>query len=193
MFKEWVVVKKLLLLFFMLVACLGTFTAQAEEVKQQEGMNWEISMMPKATEEEQEAARWSIVVENNLGVYAYDMDSLTFTKVENGVADKNIVSVWTKTVFTDKETLKKLNNKYKDKLTKKEKVLYCEILMTFNQEEKSYAVTNMDVFGSKKTLLQHSEKELQFVPVPEGSFAEAMLEICQQAVANEAQQQEAGK
>ena len=185
--------KKLLLLFFMLVACLGTFTAQAEEVKQQEGMNWEISMMPKATEEEQEAARWSIVVENNLGVYAYDMDSLTFTKVKNGVADKNIVSVLTKTVFTDKETLKKLNNKYKDKLIKKEKVLYCEILMTFNLAEKSYAVTNMDVFGSKKTLLQHSEKELQFVPVPEGSFAEAMLEICQQAVANEAQQQEAGK
>ena len=185
--------KKLLLLFFMLVACLGTFTAQAEEVKQQEGMNWEISMMPKATEEEQEAARWSIVVENNLGVYAYDMDSLTFTKVENGVADKNIVSVLTKTVFTDKETLKKLNNKYKDKLTKKEKVLYCEIWMTFNLAEKSYAVTNMDVFGSKKTLLQHSEKELQFVPVPQGSFAEAMLEICQQAVANEAQQYEAGK
>lgn len=185
--------KKLLIFCLMVMTCLGTFTAQAEEVKQQEGMNWEISMMPKATEEEQEAARWSIVVENNLGVYAYDMDSLTFTKVENGVADKNIVSVLTKTVFTDKETLKKLNNKYKDKLTKKEKVLYCEIWMTFNLAEKSYAVTNMDVFGSKKTLLQHSEKELQFVPVPEGSFAEAMLEICQQAVANDAQQQEAGK
>ena len=185
--------KKLLIFCLMVMACLSTFTAQAEEVTKQEGLNWEISMMPKATEEEQEAARWSIVVENNLGVYAYDMDSLTFTKVENGVADKNIVSVLTKTVFTDKETLKKLNNKYKDKLTKKEKVLYCEILMTFNLAEKSYAVTNMDVFGSKKTLLQHSEKGLQFVPVPEGSFAEAMLEICQQAVANDAQQQEAGK
>ena len=185
--------KKLLIFCLMVMACLSTFTAQAEEVTKQEGLNWEISMMPKATEEEQEAARWSIVVENNLGVYAYDMDSLTFTKVENGVADKNIVSVLTKTVFTDKETLKKLNNKYKDKLTKKEKVLYCEIWMTFNLAEKSYAVTNMDVFGSKKTLLQHSEKELQLVPVPQGSFAEAMLEICQQAVANDAQQQEAGK
>ena len=185
--------KKLLLLCLMLVACLGTFTAQAEEVTKQEGLNWEISMMPKGTEEEQEAARWSIVVENNLGVYAYDMGSLAFTKVENGIADKNIISVMTKTVFTDKETLKKLNEKYKAKLAKKEKVQYCEILMTFNLAEKSYAVTNMDVFGSKKTLLQHSEKELQFVPVPEGSFAEAMLEICQQAVANDAQQQEAGK
>ena len=32
-----------------------------------------------------------------------------------------------------------------------------------------------------------STKELKFVPVPAGSFAEAMLEICQQAVAADAQ------
>lgn len=185
--------KKLLVFCLMVLACLGTFNVQAEEVTKKEGMNWEISMMPKATEEEQEAARWSIVVENNLGVYAYDMGSLAFTKVDNGLADKNIISVMTKTVFTDKDTLKKLNAKYKDKLAKKEKVQYCEILMTFNLAEKSYAVTTMDVFGSKKTLLQHSEKESNFVTVPQGSFAEAMLEICQQAVVNDAQQQEAGK
>ena len=92
----------------------------------------------------------------------------------------------TKTVFTDKNTLKKLNEQFKNKLTKKEKVQYCEILMTFNLAEKSYAVTGMDVFGSKKTLLQQTTKDLQFVPVPEGSFAEAMLEICQQAVAEDA-------
>ena len=95
--------KKLLIFCLMVMACLSTFTAQAEEVTKQEGLNWEISMMPKATEEEQEAARWSIVVENNLGVYAYDMGSLAFTKVENGIADKNIISVMTKTVSTDKE------------------------------------------------------------------------------------------
>ena len=45
----------------------------------------------------------------------------------------------------------------------------------------------MDVYGSKKTLLSHHAKELKFVPVPAGSFAEAMLEICQQAVAADAQ------
>ena len=116
--------KKILLFCLMLMACLASFTAQAEEVTKQEAINWEISMMPKATAEEQETARWSIVVENNLGVYAYDMGSLAFTKVENGVADRNIISVMTKTVFTDKDTLKKLNTKYKDKLAKKEKVQY---------------------------------------------------------------------
>ncbi|MGM9582737.1 MAG: hypothetical protein ACI3WU_03355 [Phascolarctobacterium sp.] len=185
--------KKLLIMCMTMLACLGAFTAQAEETVNKDPVNWEISMMPKPTEEEQEAARWSIVVENNLGIYAYDMGSFAYTQVVNGLPDKNIIAVMTKTVFTDKDTLKKLNEKYKAKLAKKEKVQYCEILMTFNLAEKSYAVTNMDVFGSKKTLLQHSEKALQFVPVPQGSFAEAMLEICQQAVANEAQQQEDGK
>ncbi len=186
--------KKLMLFCLMVMLCLGAASVQAEELVKKEPVNWEISMMPKATAEEQEAARWSIVVENNLGIYAYDMGSFAFTQVVNGVPDKNIIAVMTKTVFTDKDTLKKLNEKYKDKLAKKEKVQYCEILMTFNLAEKSYAVTNMDVFGSQKTLLQHSEKKLQFVPVPEGSFAEAMLEICQKAVNDEAQEQtEAGK
>ena len=43
------------------------------------------------------------------------------------------------------------------------------------------------MYGSKKTLLSHQVKDLKFVPIPEGSFAEAMLEICQQAVAADAQ------
>ena len=186
--------KKLFLFCLMVIACFGALTVQAKEITNKEPINWEISMMPKATEEEQEAARWSVVVENNLGIYAYDMGSFAFTQVKNGIVDKSIISVLTKTVFTDKETLKKLNQRYKEKLTKKEKAQYCEILMTFNLTEKSYAVTNMDVFGSKKTLLQHSEKPLNFVPVPEGSFAEAMLEICQKAVNDDAAAQEtAGK
>lgn len=179
--------KKLLMLMIMVLTCLFAFTANAEnQPARQEGMDWEISMMPKPSEEEQEAARWSIVVENNVGIYAYDMDSLTYSQVINGIADQNIVSVLTKTVFTDKEILKKLNAKYKEALPKKEKVQYCEIYMTFNLAEKTYAVQGMDVFSNKKTVLEHQAKPLKFVPIPQGSFAEAMLEICQQAVNNDA-------
>lgn len=175
--------KKLLILLMTLLCCATAFAAEADkQPTAQQGMNWEISMMPKPTAEEQEQARWSIVVENNVGIYAYDMDSLTFSEVKNGIADKNIVSVLTKTVFTDKEMLKKLNEKYKSSLGKKEKVQYCEILMTFNLKDKTYGVQVMDVYGSKKTHLEHQEKQASFVPIPEGSFAEAMLEICQQAV-----------
>lgn len=180
--------KKLLILLMTLFCCATAFAADADKKPAtQEGMNWEISMMPKPSEEEQEQARWSIVVENNVGIYAYDMDSLTFSKVTNGLPDKNIISVLTKTVFTDKDVLKKLNEKYKASLTKKEKVQYCEIVMTFNLQDKTYGVEVMDVYGSKKTLLSHQAKELKFVPVPAGSFAEAMLEVCQQAVAADAQ------
>ena len=175
--------KKLLILLMTLLCCATAFAAEADKKPaEQQGINWEISMMPKPTAEEQEQARWSIVVENNVGIYAYDMDSLTFSEVKNGIADKNIVSVLTKTVFTDKEMLKKLNEKYKGSLGKKEKVQYCEILMTFNLKDKTYGVQVMDVYGSKKTHLEHQEKQVSFVPIPEGSFAEAMLEICQQAV-----------
>ena len=180
--------KKLLVLVLTLLCCASAFAAESDKkADTQQGMNWEISMMPKPSAEEQEAARWSIVVENNVGVYAYDIDSLTFSKVVNGVADKNIISVLTKTVFTDKDVLKKLNEKYKAKLAKKEKAQYCEILMTFNLQDKTYGVEGMDVYGNKKTLLEHQEKALKFVPIPEGSFAEAMLEICQQAALNDAQ------
>ena len=84
--------KKLLILLMTLFCCATAFAADADKKPAtQEGMNWEISMMPKPSEEEQEQARWSIVVENNVGIYAYDMDSLTFSKVTNGVADKNII------------------------------------------------------------------------------------------------------
>lgn len=180
--------KKLLVLLMTLLCCATAFAADADtKTDKQQGVNWEISMMPKPSAEEQEAACWSIVVENNVGVYAYDMDSLTFSKVTNGVVDKNIISVLTKTVFTEKNMLKKLDAQFKDKLAKKEKVQYCEILMTFNLQDKTYGVEAMDVYGSKKTLLSHQVKDLKFVPIPEGSFAEAMLEICQQAVAADAQ------
>ncbi len=159
--------KKLLILLMTLFCCATAFAADADKKPAtQEGMNWEISMMPKPSE---------------------DMDSLTFSKVTNGLPDKNIISVLTKTVFTDKDMLKKLNEKYKASLTKKEKVQYCEIVMTFNLHDKTYGVESMDVYGSKKTLLSHQAKELKLVPVPAGSFAEAMLEVCQQAVAADAQ------
>lgn len=67
-----------------------------------DNLNWEISMQPKPTAEELEAARWSIIVENDLGIYAYDMDSLFFVE-KNGVANENEVKVLLKMVFTNKD------------------------------------------------------------------------------------------
>ena len=76
---------------FMLCTCLMLLVSNNafanEQVVQKQAIDWEISMMPKPTAEEIEAARWSVVVENDLGIYAYDMGSLDFEQVEEGKYD----------------------------------------------------------------------------------------------------------
>lgn len=188
MFKQEVrgnMMKKLIMLLTICMMCLLAVSASAAEKNDEEPpINWEISMMPKPTAEEIEAARWSIVLENTMGVYAYDMDSLYFPEEKNGVVNKDLVNVIVKTVFTDKELLKKMNKTYAEKLAKKEKVQYCEMLMQFNVADKTYGVKQMDVYGSKGTKLETKINNGELIPVPEKTFAEAMLEICLQAVNN---------
>jgi hypothetical protein len=188
MFKQKVrgnMMKKLIMLLTICMMCLLAVSASAAEKNDEAPpINWEISMMPKPTAEEIEAARWSIVLENTMGVYAYDMDSLYFPEEKNGVVNKDLVNVVVKTVFTDKELLKKMNKTYAEKLAKKEKVQYCEMLMQFNAADKTYGVKQMDVYGSKGTKLETKINNGELIPVPEKTFAEAMLEICLQAVNN---------
>ena len=188
MFKQEVrgnMMKKLIMLLTICMMCLLAVSASAAEKNDEAPpINWEISMMPKPTAEEIEAACWSIVLENTMGVYAYDMDSLYFTEEKNGVVNKDLVNVVVKTVFTDKELLKKMNKTYAEKLAKKEKVQYCEMLMQFNVADKTYGVKQMDVYGSKGTKLETKINNGELIPVPEKTFAEAMLEICLQAVNN---------
>ena len=188
MFKQEVrgnMMKKLIMLLTICMMCLLAVSASAAEKNDEAPpINWEISMMPKPTAEEIEAARWSIVLENTMGVYAYDMDSLYFSEEKNGVVNKDLVNVIVKTVFTDKELLKRMNKTYAEKLAKKEKVQYCEMLMQFNVADKTYGVKQMDVYGSKGTKLETKINNGELIPVPEKTFAEAMLEICLQAVNN---------
>lgn len=193
MFKQEVrgnMMKKSIMLLTICMMCLFAVSANAAEKNAAEKndeappINWEISMMPKPTAEEIEAARWSIVLENTMGVYAYDMDSLYFPEEKNGVVNKDLVNVVVKTVFTDKELLKKMNKTYAEKLAKKEKVQYCEMLMQFNVADKTYGVKQMDVYGSKGTKLETKINNGELIPVPEKTFAEAMLEICLQTVDN---------
>lgn len=188
MFKQEVrgnMMKKLIMLLTICMMCLLAVSASAAEKNDEAPpINWEISMIPKPTAEEIEAARWSIVLEKTMGVYAYDMDSLYFPEEKNGVVNKNLVNVVVKTVFTDKELVKKMNKTYAEKLAKKEKVQYCEMLMQFNVADKTYGVKQMDVYGSKGTKLETKINNRELIPVPEKTFAEAMLEICLQAVNN---------
>ena len=169
----------------LLLACLVSFggfmsTAQAQEaILVDNPMNWEASMMPKPTAEEIEAARWSIVLENDLGVYAYDVDTLGFAQNEAGQIDKDTVNVLVKTVFSNKEILKNLQASYAGKLEAKEKVQYCTMEMQYKLQEGSYTVKLMRVYTNTKREIDVQKKEGVFAPIPEGTFAEALFEICQ--------------
>ena len=154
---------------------------QVEEVPENP-MDWSISTSPPMSEEEKEAARWSLILENDLGLYAYDMSTLGYVSDKNGTVDTNLVGATVKTLFTEKKMLKSLQAKYADKLKGKEKVQYCLLDMQYNMAEKTYTVTEMRVFTNKNRIIETKKNKTGFVPVPEKSFAEAMYEICQQFV-----------
>lgn len=175
--------KKILLFVILMMTFMVHGMASAnDEVSNKDKLNWEISMQPKPTAEELEAARWSIIVENDLGIYAYDMDSVSFDE-KNGVANENEVKVLVKMVFTNTDVIKKLNEQYAAKLDNKEKVAYCKMDMQYKMAEKEYTVKTMQVFTNKDCQLdvKHNNK---FAPIPEKSFAEALFEVCQQFVVN---------
>ena len=145
-------------------------------------MDWTISTKEPMSEAEKEAARWSLILENDLGIYAYDMSTLGFISDKNGSVDTNMVGATVKTLFTDKKMLKNLLEKYASKLKGKEKVQYCLLDMRYNMSEKTYTVTEMRVFTNKNRIIETKKNKTGFAPVPEKSFAEAMYEICQQFV-----------
>ena len=154
---------------------------QVEEVPENP-MDWSISTKPPMSEEEKEAARWSLILENDLGLYAYDMSTLGYVSDKNGTVDTNLVGATVKTLFTDKKILKKLQEQYASKLKGKEKLQYCLLDMQYNMAEKTYTVTEMRVFTNKNRIIETKKNKTGFVPIPEKSFAEAMYEICQQFV-----------
>ena len=146
-------------------------------------MDWHISSSPELSEAEKEAARWSLILENDLGIYAYDMSTLGYVTDKKGTVDTNLVGATVKTLFTDKKVLKSVQEQYASKLNGKEKVQYCLLDMQYNMAERTYTVKEMQVFTNKNRLIETKKNKTGFVPIPEKSFAEAMFEICQQFVA----------
>ena len=174
----------LLLLVSLLLALQTSVLAARRQVEDvpEHPMDWSISTKPPMSEEEKEAARWSLILENDLGLYAYDMNTLGYISDKNGSVDTNLVGSTVKTLFTDKMMLQKLQEQYASKLKGKEKVQYCLLDMQYNMAEKTYTVTEMRVFTNKNRIIETKKNKTGFVPVPEKSFAEAMYEICQQFV-----------
>lgn len=136
-----------------------------------EGLNWEMSILPKPTPEELERERWQIILENDVGVYSYANDSI--------VKDDSQIRVLVKTIFTNQQILERLNKQYTDKLEKEEQIAYCQLNLKFIFSEKKYAVEKTEIFTTRGKLVDSKklEKQAKLLEIPENSFAEAMLEI----------------
>lgn len=164
-----------------MLSCLSV-NAFAEEASttQKDALDWSISMMPEQSAEEKEEARWSVLVENEIGINAYDMESIAYLTDANGAVDQNLMRIVTRTVYAPKtkELQKKIAGMYKDKLSKKEKLQSSNMEMVFNISERTYFVQSMDVYSNKNTLLEHKENPIIFKPIPAGSIAEALYDIC---------------
>lgn len=179
--------KKLMLLFGLLCMLLCASVASAEVVAKpnEDPLKWQISMMPEPSAAEKEAARWSVILENKLGIYAYDMESMKFVLEPNGTVNKDLVNVTVKMLFKDKELLKKMQEGYAKKLKNKEKPQYCLLEMVFDISKSMYATKVTDVYGSKGSQLEHTVKPVNFIPVPEQTFAQVMLEEIQKVAGEE--------
>ena len=173
----------LLLCSFFMTIHISAFAARQAEPIPENPMDWHISSSPELSEAEKEAARWSLILENDLGIYAYDMSTLGYVTDKKGTVDTNLVGATVKTLFTDKKVLKSVQEQYASKLNGKEKVQYCLLDMQYNMAERTYTVKEMQVFTNKNRLIETKKNKTGFVPIPEKSFAEAMFEICQQFVA----------
>lgn len=147
--------KKLIMLLTICMMCLLAVSASAAEKNDEAPpINWEISMMPKPTAEEIEAARWSIVLENTMGVYAYDMDSLYFPEEKNGVVNKDLVNVIVKTVFTDKELLKKqINGQLAIKMNIFQFIMIKIIMMKLILKPVNFLMENMQAHQEAKKII----------------------------------------
>ena len=172
--------------FMLVFLCLGMMisVAFASEQKSDVADKWEISMMPKETPKEIERNKWSLILENNLGIYAYDNTSVRFVRDKQGKKNLNQVEADIKTVFVNKDTLKQIDAKYTKQLKKGDTTSYCLIHMIFNTSDKTYTTTFMQVFSKKGKELESKTTNAKFSPIPEKSFAEAMLEVVNQYVAN---------
>lgn len=183
----------LILLCLLTLCCTDVLAAKKVEPIPENPMDWRISTNPEPTEEEKEAARWSLILENELGLYAYNMDTLGFVPDKKGNADTSKVQVTVKTLFHNEKMLKNLKQQYASKLKGKEKVQYCLLDMQYNMNEKTYMVKEMRVFTNKDRIIETKKNTGGFTAIPEKSFAEAMFEICQQFAAATAVSEEPGK
>ena len=145
--------------------------------------DWQISILPPGeTAAEKEAARWTQLMDNSIGIYYFDRERTFITKDAFGNKDRNILQVDVKTVFTNEKLREYMDARVcADKLQNGEKIDYCVQTLLFNMHGRQYRELKNDVYTDKGRLLVQKETKSAWRPIPEHSFAELMWQMLQQA------------
>ncbi len=165
-----------LLVLGAILSCSSAFAAKKEEAIPTNPVEWQVSASD-AYKSLNSRPNWSIIEENQFGIFAYDMNSLSFL-THKKQKDKNIVEGTVKTVFTNKLMQKQLNERYASVLKPKERVSYWLLFMRFDIAANTFTIKKTEYYSNKDTLLDTAIKKQEMKAIPEKSFAEQMYKIC---------------
>jgi len=193
---EEVMIMKTILLAGLICFCALTSGLAAQKVpesdtKLKNPMEWNASMSQdyfwddtkqKRPEDEVKAEpEWALIFENEVGIYAYDQGGFSYGTGADGNTDRNQMQCFVKTLYTGKEIKKKLQEKFRQDLPKGEKIEYSMMVLRYLLKEKQFQIVETRTYTNRDTCIMTKTGGGEYRDVPEGSFAEAMYEICRDA------------
>lgn len=140
---------------------------------------WGISMMPKLSAIQQEAARWSPLLKNDIGTYDYEESSVVLDE-----DDSDIVKINLKIFDLNPDLLVRLNAKYAEKRGSNH-ISHMEQTLAFQRQQGTYATIGRKIYSTDGTIVSEASIALEnvtFQPIPEGSVAEAAWEKANEVI-----------
>lgn len=136
---------------------------------------WHIRMIPeeRLSPEEQEEARWTPLLQNDIGTYDYEESSIT-----HAVPGSDLISINLRISALNPQLREKLKERYAATASDLP-AFHLEETLAFHQEAGTYAIVHTKIFGEKNNLLDEKDvpsANANFQPIPPGSVVEAAYE-----------------
>ena len=174
------------MVFCVLAVCLFLSPiASAGEADDTHGVDspekWHISVQPEPSRWEKEAARWTPLLKNDTGTYAYEAASVALDEKNVDVAE-----IVLRVSALKPDILVRLNARYSYVLDE-DTISHMEQRLKLNRKDNSFATAGHKYFSRGGIVIEEtriSEEQLRFHPIPEGSVAEAALEVVNEILAS---------
>ena len=137
-------------------------------------LDWEISIQPKPTPMEKEAARWTLLHKAKDIHYNYEEKSLM-----HNAKNPDIIQVNVRAIYADPISVAQMDEKYRDKLTTFDSVSYSEILMAVNVKEHTITPIRAKIFSVGGRLVDTPVYPENYQPIQKDTYEESLFYIAQ--------------